>query len=264
VFPVNQLRSEFIYRDRLGLSPEQHRLLKEAGNAPPVHLSAGSFASAWRNYIKTLFIRGYWYRLSCSPSAILYVSESKTLAGKEERNYEGEAFGRKLAVTFFEDAGGGLVQRVDKERLALKSQLLTPAEILQSLLLLPANPDCSAADTELLLELRYEDLDIERFVGAVDADTDEVHIYRLGDPVNTEVAYAVEFPAHRTKMVLARCLQRSNAFDQEETLQTVWALPLAVLEARAAPHLPVPPVPAAPPVARGRGPRGRGRGRART
>ena len=126
---------------------------------------------------------------------------------------------------------------------------------------LPLDPDRTAADTELLLEAQYEDLDIERFEGEVDAATGAVHLYSLGDPVNAEVAYAVACPAPRTKMVLARALQRNGAFDQDETLQSVWALPLARLEARAAPHLPVPARPAAPPVARGRG---RGRGRART
>ena len=37
---------------------------------------------------------------------IIYVSENKTLAGREDREYEGEASGRKVAFVFFEAAPG--------------------------------------------------------------------------------------------------------------------------------------------------------------
>jgi hypothetical protein len=243
----------------MGLSSDNHRLLHEAGNAPPLHVPTGPFVGAWRNYIKTFFVRGLWYKVL---NTLFYISENKTLAGKEEKNYEGEATGRMLALTFFEDAPRGLVQRVDKERLVLNAQLFTPAEVLSVCgIVLPLDPGRTAGDTELLLEAKYEDLYIERFIGTVDVVTDDVHIYSLGDPVNAEVAYAVACPAPRTKMVLARALQRSGAFDQDETLQSVWALPHKMLEARAQPHL---QLPAAPPVARGRGRDRRGRGRART
>ena len=50
------------------------------------------------------------YKLSSSPSAVFYIAENKTLAGKEDRAYEGEALGRKLAIVFFEDAGVGLIK----------------------------------------------------------------------------------------------------------------------------------------------------------
>ena len=40
---------------------------------------------------------------------VLYVAENKTLAGKEDRTYEGEAQGRKLAVVLFEDMGQDLI-----------------------------------------------------------------------------------------------------------------------------------------------------------
>jgi hypothetical protein len=256
---MNQPRSEYLYRARMGLSSDQHKLLHEPGNAPQVQMPTGPFAGAWRNYIKSLFVRGFWYKLSSSSSEVFYVSENKTLAGQEERHNAGEASGRKLALTFFEDAGRSQVRRVNREGLVLNVQLLTPAEVLMVCgigIALPLDPERTAADTELLLLSQYEDLDIERLEGTVDAVTDDVHIYNLGDPVNAEVAYAG--PTPRTKMVLARALQRSGAFDQGETLQSVWALSHARLETRAAPHL---PVPAVLPVARGRG---RGRGRART
>ncbi len=257
---MNPLRSEHLYRGRMGLSSDMHRLLHEPGNAPPVNVPSVPFVGAWRNYIKNLFVRGSWYKLSSSSSVIFYVSENKTLAGREDRHNAGGTSGRKLALTFFEDAGQGQVRRVDREALAFNVHLLTPAELLMVCgigIALPLDPERTAADTELLLETQYEDLDIERLEGAVDAVTDDVHIYNLGDPVNAEVAYAVAERASRTKMVLARALQRSGAFDQGETLQSVWGLTLARLETRAAPHL---PVPAVLPVARGRG---RGRGRAR-
>ena len=50
--------------------------------------------------MKTVFKKGFMYKLSCGPS-VFYVSENKSLAGKEDRHYEGEALGRKLVVTFF-------------------------------------------------------------------------------------------------------------------------------------------------------------------
>ena len=53
------------------------------------------FASAWRNYLKSVFQKGCMYRVSCKPSLVIYVAENKTLAGKEDRAYEGEAMGRK-------------------------------------------------------------------------------------------------------------------------------------------------------------------------
>ena len=249
-------RSQFLYRERLGLSPADHRLVADTGGAPPVLLAPGGpFATAWRNYLRSVFKRGFWYRLPCCPSVTLYVSENKTLAGKEDKNVEGEAAGRKLAVTFYEDAGGSLVQRVDKEGLALHIQLLTVAELLHTCgVAVPPDPVRTAADTELLFEASFEHLDLQRFVGAMETAAADVHTYSLSEEVNAEAAFAVELlPLQRTKMVLARCLQRNEALVEDESLQTAWALPAKVLEDRAAPFLPAPP--AAEPG------RGKGRGR---
>ena len=44
--------------------------------------------------MKSVFQKGFMYRVSCNPSVVLYVAENKTLAGKEDRAYEGEAMGK--------------------------------------------------------------------------------------------------------------------------------------------------------------------------
>ena len=46
------------------------------------------------------------YKVSCKLATTLYVAENKTLAGKEDRVYEGEALGRKMAIVFFEGVPG--------------------------------------------------------------------------------------------------------------------------------------------------------------
>ena len=103
------------------------------------------------------------YRHSTNPAATFYVSENKTLAGREDRAYEGEATGRQLVVSFFEEIEGGLVRRVLREGTSLQPQLLTIAEILQACgSLLPADPLRSSAAAELLLESHYQDLEIQR------------------------------------------------------------------------------------------------------
>ena len=91
-----------MFQDRFNLASADRNLLVEdvpAGPAP--HAVGGPFVAAWRNYIKTVFKKGFMYKLSCRPSVHFYVAENKTLAGKEDRAYDGEALGRKLAVVFF-------------------------------------------------------------------------------------------------------------------------------------------------------------------
>ena len=104
---------------------------------------------AWRNYMKSVFQKGFMYRVSCNPSVVLYVAENKTLAGKEDRAYEGEAMGRKMALVFFEDADAGMVRRVDTGLVGMKQELLTLAELLQTLggIVAPADPERTAAQT---------------------------------------------------------------------------------------------------------------------
>ena len=205
------------------------------------------------------------YKLSIKPDVLVYVAENKTLAGKEDRVYEGEAIGRKLSITFFESAGGDLVQRVNRDSLSLVPQLLTIAEILQTLgVTLPPDPERTAQMSEVLLEAHYENIDIERLEMNLETGAPQVHIYSLNNGVSAEAAFIVGLaPAHRTKMALARLLESNEALLDGETLHSAWALPLATLQGRAAPYLPAPLVP--PPagaVGRGgpRGGRARGRG----
>ena len=51
--------------------------------------------------MKSVFRKGLMYRVSQKPDTILYVSENKTLAGKEDKSLEGEAAGRKMVMTGF-------------------------------------------------------------------------------------------------------------------------------------------------------------------
>ena len=95
-------RSEFLYRVRFNLSAADRDLAADNAVAPVVPApSGGPFALAWRHYMKSVFQKGFMYRVSCNPSVVLYVAENKTLAGKEDRAYEGEAMGRNMALVFF-------------------------------------------------------------------------------------------------------------------------------------------------------------------
>ena len=124
-------RSQFLYRDRLGLSPHDHNLVEAdaPGHVAPHAVTASPFATAWRNYIKSVFQKGYMYNIS-ERKTLLYVSENKTLGGKEDRNTDGEAAGRKLVVTFFGETHDGFAYRVDRDGCTLRPQLLNVAEIL--------------------------------------------------------------------------------------------------------------------------------------
>ena len=83
--------------------------------------------------MRTVFQKGFMYRLSCKPSVILYIAENKVLAGREDRTYEGEALGRKMAIVFFEDMDASLARSVSRETFGMHQVLLSTAEILQTL-----------------------------------------------------------------------------------------------------------------------------------
>ena len=242
-------RRDLLYRNRLGLSSSDFDLLAQG---PPLAPGPGApaFVVAWRNYIKQLFKKGFMFRLSVNLEVTIYVSENKTLAGREDRGYEGEATGRKLVVSFFETLPDGLVRRTIRGGTSLHPQLLTIAEILQSCgFRLPVDHLRSSAAAEILLESQYQELEILRVKPLLDTEATEVHMYSLHEEVLAEEASALEAPAEQmTKMMLARYLQRHGDLQAGETLQAAWAQPLERLQARTAPLL------------RGRGPRGGGRG----
>ena len=190
------------------------------------------------------------FRLSVNLEVTIYISENKTLAGREDRGYEGEATGRKLVVSFFETLPDGLVRRIIRGGTSLHPQLLTIAEILQSCgFRLPIDPLRSSAAAEILLETQYQELEILRYKPLLEIEAAEVHMYSLHEGIDAEEASALEAPFEQmTKMMLARYLQRHGDLQAGETLKAAWAEPLARLQARTGPLL------------RGRGPRGGGRG----
>ena len=55
--------------------------------------------------------------------------------------------GRNLVLVFFEDADAGMVRRVDRGLVGMKQELLTLAELLQTLggIVVPADPERTAA-----------------------------------------------------------------------------------------------------------------------
>ena len=120
--------------------------------------------------------KGFMYRISQHPETLIYVSENKSLAGKEDRVTEGEAAGRRLVVTFFEERDDGLAHRVDPSGTSMTPQLLSIAELLQCLgCALPPDPDRPPATTELLLEEHYQHLKILRVTCTIEPEAPEQH-----------------------------------------------------------------------------------------
>ena len=229
-----------MYRNRFNLA--DCRLLSEEVPHAHIPLRGGPFAQSWRPYMKSVFKKGYMYAVSCKPEALVYVAESKTLPGAEVRLHEGEASGRKLVVVFYRLDDRGLAHRVDAEDLDVKHVLLTLAELLQALeYALPVDPERTAATGELMLEAAYQVLEVTRFTCIV-APAVGPHVYELDDGVNAEEAYSQDLlpvDKKRTKMVLARFLERRGNLAADETLPVAWALDHAQLLARVAPLLPV-------------------------
>ena len=242
-------RSSYVFRQRFGLSAAQEDLLNELVPEPeaPAAPPAPAFVAAWRNYVRSVFRPGWMYRIRSCPRQLLYVMENKTLAGKEGRGQEGEAQGRKLAVVFFEPLHGDLVRRVHRDTSGMHVVLMTVAELLQTLApqAVPQDPDRTAAEAEMLLEAEYQRLEILQYKCSIEPEGGEEHVYQLTDEVHAEVALFLAVPAEkRTKMELARLLQRREDLAPGESLQAAWSLNLLTLQHRAAPHLPAPPPPA--------------------
>ena len=260
-------RSSFIYRERFNLN-DARLLEEEVVAAAPVVPVGGLFAAAWRNYIKSVFKKGFMFTVAVDPETLIYVAENKTLAGQEVRGRDDEASGRPLVLAFFRrNTRGFAEQRVGEgESLTqLKLSSLTLAELLQNLgYALPADPDRTSQEAELLFEARYQDLVINRFACEV-APGEGPYVYSLGEMSQAEVAFAEEETLPKcTKMTLARLLQREGEFDDGESLKSVWELPAHTLQTRAegllpaAAPAPAAAVPAVPARGRGRGGGGRG------
>ena len=135
--------------------------------------------------------------------------------------------GRKMAVVFFErlPEPGNLVQRARRDTQGMHQILLTIAEHLLALggIVLPADSGRAAAETDILLERKYAELDIIRFTCAVEPEAPDVHVFQLEDQGNAEVAMVSATPAEqRTKMMLARALHRNDELLAGETLQACW------------------------------------------
>ena len=261
-------RSEWAYRERLGLAPGDHHLVADveprAVRAPRV-LGTGPFVSAWRNYMKTLLKPTCFYAFEAKPDVLFYILENKTLAGREDRSEEGhqEAPGRKVTLCFFARVAElpGHVRHAVRGSSALTPSLLTLAEILHTVGLgPPLDPEKGAAEQEILAEALYDTWPLLRYDGE-ETEGPERLLFLLGEGSNTEDAYLGDTGRTLTKMTLARCLQRNGALGAGESLNSAWNQTLARLQARAAAWLPVVAPPAAPPAARGgRGGAARGRG----
>ena len=85
------------------------------------------------------------------------------MAGKEDKTYEGEALGRKMAIVFFEEMHDeGLGKKENTETLSMQQELLNIAEVLQTvgIISLPPDPERTTAQTELLLESHDEHIEV--------------------------------------------------------------------------------------------------------
>ena len=189
----------------------------------------------------------------------MYIVENKIVAGKEHRGYEGEALGMKMMITFFErppDAPG-ILRRVNRENLSMQQDLLTVAELLQTLgFALPPDPDRTAAMSEQLIEAHYANLRIWRFACKEEPAHPEPLMFSMDDREDAEDVYATELDYENlTKMVLARHLHRNEDLNEGETLEDAWNLTKDDLRARTILAFPAPLAPpvAAPPMGRGRG-----------
>ena len=95
----------------------------------------------------------------------------------------------------------------------MHQELLTLAELLQTVggIDVPLDPSRTGAQTEVLIESFFQDLEILRIVCTVEPAAPGVHIYSLGQDVNAEAAFALDTPPdHRTKMLLARGLTEAT------------------------------------------------------
>ena len=196
--------------------------------------------------MRSVLKKGFMYQFSSRPSVFLYGVENKVLAGREDKGHSGEALGRKVAVAFFELAGGGLVKRVSQEVLGMQQELMSLAELTQTLglLSLPEDPGRTSATTELLLEAHLQNLELLRMPCVVEPAAPDVHMYVLGSDTQAESALFFDATAdQRTNIMLVRLLQSTGHLRRQETLQAACNLPLTKLQERTRHLLPQPAAP---------------------
>lgn len=264
-------RFDMLWGDRLNLRAEDHRLLHESAGASRVPQDAsGGYFVTWRTYCRNILAKGFWYKFSTRPSVVFYISENKTLAGREGRG-EDEAVGRPLVLTFFEAAPGteNLFQRVDRSTSGMKPKLLTIAELLNTCgVWLEPDPERSSRDAEALLEDLFVAQGPRRMKGTLEPEAAEILCYTLADEVDAEEAYLTEAPPQSlTKIALARCLEIHLGEPRRQNYlldrQALWERARAFLphsqEPRAS-EAPLADPPADQTKGRGRGRQGKGTG----
>ena len=190
------------------------------------------FVKAWRNYIRIVLKPGLWYSFAAFRRVVFHVAENKILAGREQRG-EGDAEGRVIVITFFEDSEGSspasrLVQPVDRSGTGLKPRISTVAELIKACgEPLPADvARLSAAEQEAYLEERFAAHDLRRFTGALETSADGRWTYELKNESNAEQHLLEAYPLWlQTKMTLARCLETGAGADR----RAMWPLLQTVL-----------------------------------
>ena len=172
-------------------------------------------------YLQNAFVHTAFYQLpTLDARTWLYVLESKTVAGRDERDAE-DAQARPLVVCFFEEAEGApdelLVQRTDSATSGMAVQLLTVAELALHLgLHLAYDPERAAGEAERLVEKTLDaspGVPVVRYSFQHRAGAEDPHTYAL-----TEVgdAYAASFNSSplesHSKYALAKRLERRHGW----------------------------------------------------
>ena len=124
------------------------------------------------------------------------------------------------------------MKRVSQDVLGMQQELMTLAELTQTLCLLslPEDPGRTSATAELLLEAHLQNLELLRMSCVVELAAPDVHMYSLSSETQAESALVFEAIADpRTNMMLTRRLQRIGSLRRQDTLQAAWSLPLTKL-----------------------------------
>lgn len=205
-------RTQILFRDRFNLGPEDFNLVVQRQHGALVEHLRDPYASTWRAYCRSVLVRGAFFKVvSSSSSVTFYVNENKVLAGGERRG-KGDAVGRNLVLTFFEDIPDhpGLLRRLERDGGSMHPRQMTLAELVQACgVILPCNPDRTSAESERLLEEAWATLDLRRFSGNLETESLEVHTYSLSEEANAEDAFVQDEPFESlTKVALARFLER--------------------------------------------------------